>query len=831
MICLILLGLSGQTVLGAGPGGPQFSDVTDHWALASIEEASGRGIVTGYPDGTFRPGAALTRAAFVTMLARTLGLPPDTSRLPVFPDAREHWVGTGGWLEAAYSVGILQLSDYPQAQFGPDVDITREEIAVMVTRALLGPGTPPASTANTFADAGSVAPWRLPYVAEAAKRGLITGYPDGTFRPANRATRAEAVVIALRVAGARVAGPGPGPGPGPGTRPPVEIKAAPDKLSTWTLGPVSISTHNPVTWIQGLDTRLNLFFTLENKGASPATLRLDNLSDLRGPDKPSWLSAVLGYSGIYRDSIELAPGETETFELHLSSMWDGKRDRQTVPFKFRLVQTGEIVTLPLDFIINPDGMLRDLGGGAVLTGRVTTPSGAPVAGAMVTLYFIHGGNTLRTTTGADGGYRIDAPPLSDLQTLLGPRPQPHPSEGYTVLVDAAGYGAWFQDGIALARGQQTVLNAQVQPAQAKLAYRLVAEHPTDGRYGYWWTKFLGATNRAVTVQGQHPPQLGLPGHILGLDMQGRELWRIPTGNECWALDTSADGQLIAAGCHDGNAYVADANGKLLWKKAVGGELYGVRFSPDSTLLLVDRGPKGENFGVYQARSGELVWTPGEQLGQVRGARWSSDGQRLATAHNEGEVRMWTRDGKLLWRNFIGEVPFEFEMDGAYNVYGGGKTQYISSLDGTTGALRWRRYMDSTANEAVRHMTAAGDVLMVDSFNGLLHALDPATGKTLWQRQLPAVTGDAPHGTGHNAFDMTADGGLMVVGTRGYDVEVYDRTGALLWHHMSSQRSDFPGDPSFHGHYTGALSVAISPDGRYIVAGYADSVVRVFEREQ
>jgi len=883
ILSLIFLGSLGSTVQGAGPSSPRFSDVTDHWASASILEASGKGIVTGYPDGTFRPGAPLTRAAFVTMLVGTLGLPPVTGRPAFFADTLEHWVGTGGWLEAAMSAKIFQISDYPDGAFGPDIDITREEIAVMVTRALQ-PGSPPASKANSFTDAGSVTPWRLPYVAEAARRGLITGYPDGTFRPANRATRAEAVVIALRVAGA-LGGTRPAPGmpstpsvrpwpevvPGPvrecleealgqevkaqieggllqpsapqqaqidaclasqpETEPRVQIEPAADKPATWRLGPVSISTHNPVTWVQGLDLRLNLFFTLENRGAAPAAVRFDNLSELRGPDKPSWFFSLLGYSDIYRGSIGLAPGETKTFEAILSGMWTGTRTRQTVPFKFRLMETGEVATLPLEFVVKPEGQLSELAKGAVLSGRVTTPSGAKVAGAAVTLYFIHGENSLRATTDAEGAYRIDAPALSDLQTLLGPRPQPHPSDGYTLLVDAPGYDAWSTSGLSLARGQETTLNAQVQPARATLSYRLVSELPTDGRYGYWWTKFLGATGRAVTVQGQHPPRLDLPGHILGVDMQGRELWRLPTGNECWALDTSGDGQLIAAGCHDGNVYVADANGKLLWQKTVGTELYSVRFTPDGSQLLVDRGPQGNSFGIYTARSGELIWAPAEPVGQVRGARWSSDGQRLATAHNEGEVRMWTRDGKLLWINWIGETPFQFEMDAAYNVYGGGKTQYISSLDGATGALRWRRYMDSTVNEAVRHLTVDGDLLMVDSFNGLLHALDPASGKTLWERKLPPAKMDGPHGTGHNAFDMTADGSLMVVGTRGYEVLVYDRSGALLWRHAASQRSDFAGAPDFHGHYTGALSIAISPDGRYIVAGYADSAVRVFERER
>jgi len=853
VISLILLGLPAPQSLAATPGEPQFTDLAGHWAATSILEASQRGIVTGYPDGTFRPSAPLTRAAFLTMLARAMRLVVDPVSPIPFSDSREHWVGRDGWLGAALSAGIIIPTDYPDGRFGPDTEITREEIAVMVARAVGDPLHLRDRPEVPLADLASVTPERVPYVKQAARLGLVTGYPDATFRPMAKATRAEAVVIALRVVNTLPGQPGPTapaqPGPGPAQppapgpaqppgpmvpqRPPVQITPAPDKLTTWHLGDIAISTFSPVTWVAGLDLRLNLFFTLENKGSSPASIRFDSLDYLRGPEKPTWLSAVLGYTDLYRGAITLAPGETETFELILSMMFESNEIRQTVPFTFKLLETGEKVSIPLEFVIKPEGRLSDLNRTAVLSGRVLDSNGLPVSGATVTVYYIHGENNLRAVTDANGRYRIDLPPSSDLTTLLGPRPQPHDSTGYTVLVDAPGYAAWSKHDLSAVAGEQVTLDARLQPAKAKASYRLVAELVTDGAYGYWWSKHLGTSDLAVSVQGQHPPRLDQPGHILGIDMAGKERWRIPTGNECWALDTSPDAKLVAAGCHDGTVYVVAADGTLLWKKALGAgmftEIYAVRFSPDSTLLLVDRGPKGESMGVYQARSGELVWAPEGPVGQVRAARWSADGKRLVTAHSDGDVRMWSQTGEQLWQSWIGEVPFQLEIDPAYNVYGGGKTQYITSLDGATGEVRWRRYMDTTPNEAVRHLTATGDLLMVDSFNGILHALDPRTGETIWERQLPALA-DGPHGTGHNAFDMTPDGSFMVVGTRRYQLLVYDRSGALLWSHQASQRPDFKGDPASHGHYTGALSAAISPDGRYIVAGYADSVIRIFERE-
>jgi hypothetical protein len=72
---------------------------------------------------------------------------------------------------------------------------------------------------------------------------------------------------------------------------------------------------------------------------------------------------------------------------------------------------------------------------------------------------------------------------------------------------------------------------------------------------------------------------------------------------------------------------------------------------------------------------------------------------------------------------------------------------------------------------------------------------------------------------------------MAIATRGYETTVYDRSGNLRWYHVAKARRDFAGeDPKSHGSMTGGQSVAITPDGKTIAVGYADSTIRIFREK-
>lgn len=145
-----------------------FPDLSDHWALGPVLALQALGVVHGYPDGTFRPQAAVTRAEFVRLLARGLHLPI---------------AGGAGWVGQGPDVNL-------DAQ-GP---ISRAEAAAVLDRVL----QLPAAATPTFTDIGQVPPRDLAAVAAATAAGLLRGYPDGSLRPQAPVARAEAAVMVLR---------------------------------------------------------------------------------------------------------------------------------------------------------------------------------------------------------------------------------------------------------------------------------------------------------------------------------------------------------------------------------------------------------------------------------------------------------------------------------------------------------------------------------------------------------------------------------------------------------------------------------------------------------
>jgi hypothetical protein len=173
----------------------RFTDLVGHWAADSIHRYASEAGLTGYPDGTFGPDRAVTRAEFVTMLATAYAWPDDVAAS--FNDTAGHWAERS--IAAAVGAGIVQ--GYDAKTFAPDSPIAREEMAAMAAKALrlLGGESEETPTAFDFVDRDDVAAWARAAVAAAADRGVLAGYADGTFRPKAYATRAEAVVVLLRM--------------------------------------------------------------------------------------------------------------------------------------------------------------------------------------------------------------------------------------------------------------------------------------------------------------------------------------------------------------------------------------------------------------------------------------------------------------------------------------------------------------------------------------------------------------------------------------------------------------------------------------------------------
>lgn len=166
---------------------PQFSDVpASYWASDVINKLSGQGYINGYPDGSFRPDNSISRAEFATVLVKAFKLPAASGK--VFDDTANHWAKDH--IAAAYAAGIV--SGYSENSFGPDDLITREQMAVMIVKAAK---IEAATEEITFTDGDAASAWSKDALAAAAQAKIMQGYPDGTFAPQNKATRAEAVTV------------------------------------------------------------------------------------------------------------------------------------------------------------------------------------------------------------------------------------------------------------------------------------------------------------------------------------------------------------------------------------------------------------------------------------------------------------------------------------------------------------------------------------------------------------------------------------------------------------------------------------------------------------
>ncbi|MGB9867920.1 MAG: S-layer homology domain-containing protein [Bacillota bacterium] len=196
---LITLGLafSLASPLGTGKATARFKDISGHWAEAQVTHLLDLGIITGYEDGTFRPENPVTREEFVALLARAIRLQLSGSSVTqAFQDVTPtRW--SYPYVQAAVKAGLIQTSDYG-SRFQPAQPISRGEIAAMLVRA--AGAEPPGAV--------SLRPTSIPdvpsdkvanYVAAALSRGLLAGYPDGSFRPTASTTRAEAATTVARL--------------------------------------------------------------------------------------------------------------------------------------------------------------------------------------------------------------------------------------------------------------------------------------------------------------------------------------------------------------------------------------------------------------------------------------------------------------------------------------------------------------------------------------------------------------------------------------------------------------------------------------------------------
>jgi hypothetical protein len=170
-----------------------YRDITTHWARSDIARLSLKGVVNGFPDYTFRPNAAVTRAQFATMLIQAMkksgsSVPTGNRSNPYSDLGRNHWAYQP--IMQAYQLGILQ--GYSNGTVQPNKLLTRAEMVLMVARAK-AVYLYEYSYSN-YRDVSSDY-WAAPAIDALTSRGLINGYSGNLFKPGAYASRAEMVVL------------------------------------------------------------------------------------------------------------------------------------------------------------------------------------------------------------------------------------------------------------------------------------------------------------------------------------------------------------------------------------------------------------------------------------------------------------------------------------------------------------------------------------------------------------------------------------------------------------------------------------------------------------
>lgn len=146
-------------------------------------------MLSGYEDGTVRPNQPVTRAEFVALVNRAFGF--SSGSTVEFPD-----VEPGSWSYQAVASAVYEgyISGYEDGTFRPDREVSRQEVAVMVSNIVHLTGMDTGQAANRFSDADKIAPWSFAAVDAVAHAEIMRGYEDGSFKPTDSITRAEAVV-------------------------------------------------------------------------------------------------------------------------------------------------------------------------------------------------------------------------------------------------------------------------------------------------------------------------------------------------------------------------------------------------------------------------------------------------------------------------------------------------------------------------------------------------------------------------------------------------------------------------------------------------------------
>ncbi|ONI47972.1 hypothetical protein AN643_03660 [Candidatus Epulonipiscioides saccharophilum] len=172
-----------------------FLDTKNHWASSSINKFTDLGIISGYSTQAFKPDQYMTRGELAVLIQKIFALNTQSSN-HLYKDV----LLTDTYSHAINAIAEEKImNDYNNStEFRPHQVVSREEAMYALFQAY---SIKPVFSLNTFLDSHTISSWAKESVNNLVLNGIVSGFPDGTIRPADPITRAEVLTLVSRLSG------------------------------------------------------------------------------------------------------------------------------------------------------------------------------------------------------------------------------------------------------------------------------------------------------------------------------------------------------------------------------------------------------------------------------------------------------------------------------------------------------------------------------------------------------------------------------------------------------------------------------------------------------
>lgn len=189
--------VTGRNIIIPARSDRQFSDVTGHWAEQVLARMAGRGIAVGYGDGTFKPDNYITREEMAVLLARCFGWSDSAGYRLKYGDRRQISSWAYSSVASLRQKGIM--NGFADHSFRPGAPVTRVELATIVASVSRMLGIKTDQAAPAYNDGDDIPGWAKGAVERVSMDGILVGYPGNVFAPMESNTRAEVAAVLYRL--------------------------------------------------------------------------------------------------------------------------------------------------------------------------------------------------------------------------------------------------------------------------------------------------------------------------------------------------------------------------------------------------------------------------------------------------------------------------------------------------------------------------------------------------------------------------------------------------------------------------------------------------------